>query len=71
MAVKKAYRSLAMKFHPDRNPGDAQSAEKMKDINEAYAVLSDADKRMLYHGGGFIICRYTNMSVRVVSAVLN
>ncbi len=46
--IKKAYRSLAMKYHPDRNPGDPQAAEKMKEINEAYAVLSDAHKRRLY-----------------------
>lgn len=47
-AIKKAYRSLAMKYHPDRNPEDPQAAERMKEINEAYAVLSDADKRRLY-----------------------
>jgi molecular chaperone DnaJ len=47
-AIKKAYRSLAMKYHPDRNPGDAQAVERMKEINEAYAVLSDAQKRRLY-----------------------
>ncbi len=47
-AVKKAYRSLAMKHHPDRNPGDAQAAEAMKEVNEAYAVLNDPKKRDLY-----------------------
>ncbi len=47
-AMKKAYRSLAMQFHPDRNPGDDQAMEKMKEINEAYAVLSDREKRSLY-----------------------
>jgi len=47
-AIKRAYRSLAMKYHPDRNPGDAQAVERMKEINEAYAVLSDAHKRKLY-----------------------
>jgi len=47
-AIKKAYRSLAMKYHPDRNPSDAQAAEAMKEINEAYAVLSDGYKRRLY-----------------------
>jgi len=46
--IKKAYRNLAMKYHPDRNPGDAQAVERMKEINEAYAVLSDAHKRRLY-----------------------
>ena len=47
-AIKRAYRSLAMKYHPDRNPGDEQAAEKMKEINEAYAVLSNGKKRRLY-----------------------
>ncbi|MEW6034205.1 MAG: molecular chaperone DnaJ [Chloroflexota bacterium] len=47
-AIKKAYRALAMKYHPDRNPGDHHAAEKMKEINEAYAVLSDSRKRGLY-----------------------
>jgi len=46
--IKKAYRSLAMKYHPDRNPGDAEAVERMKEINEAYAVLTDAHKRQLY-----------------------
>lgn len=47
-AIKRAYRNMAMQYHPDRNPGDAQAADKMKEINEAYAVLSDAQKRGLY-----------------------
>lgn len=46
--LKKAYRDLAMKYHPDRNPGDHEAAEKMKELNEAYAVLSNAEKRRLY-----------------------
>jgi len=46
--VKKAYRSLAMKYHPDRNQGNSEAIERMKEINEAYAVLSDAQKRRLY-----------------------
>ena len=46
--IKKAYRTLAMKYHPDRNPGDKEAVEKMKEINEAYAVLSDREKRRLY-----------------------
>jgi molecular chaperone DnaJ len=46
--IKKAYRSLAMKYHPDRNPGDGHAVEKMKEINEAYAVLCDSHKRRLY-----------------------
>jgi molecular chaperone DnaJ len=47
-ALKKAYRSLAMQNHPDKNPGDAQAAETMKQVNEAYAVLCDSRKRALY-----------------------
>lgn len=46
--IKKAYRGLAMKHHPDKNPGDYQAAERMKEINEAYAILSDRNKRGLY-----------------------
>ena len=47
-SIKKAYRALAMKYHPDRNQGDTESSDKMKEINEAYAVLSDRNKRGLY-----------------------
>ena len=46
--IKKAYRKLALKHHPDRNPGDKQSEDKFKEINEAYQVLSDSDKRARY-----------------------
>ncbi|MBD3309218.1 DnaJ domain-containing protein [candidate division KSB3 bacterium] len=46
--IKKAYRKLAMKYHPDRNKGDKASEEKFKDLNEAYAVLSDPEKRKQY-----------------------
>ena len=46
--IKKAYRRLAMKYHPDRNPGDAEAEEQFKEAKEAYEVLSDGQKRSLY-----------------------
>jgi len=46
--IKKAYRKLALKHHPDRNPGDKDAEDRFKDIGEAYAVLSDASKRAEY-----------------------
>lgn len=58
--IKKSYRKLALKYHPDRNPGDKQAEEKFKEAAEAYAVLSDSEKRNQYDqfghslgGGGF------------------
>ncbi|MBI1908962.1 MAG: molecular chaperone DnaJ [Deltaproteobacteria bacterium] len=46
--IKKVYRQLALKYHPDRNPGDKQSEEKFKEAAEAYEVLADAEKRERY-----------------------
>lgn len=46
--IKKAYRSLAKKYHPDLNPGDAEAEKRFKEANEAYEVLSDSDKRDKY-----------------------
>jgi molecular chaperone DnaJ len=46
--IKKAYRKLSMKYHPDHNPGDKASEERFKEINEAYSVLSDDNKRAEY-----------------------
>lgn len=50
--LKKAYRALVMKYHPDRNPGDDEAAEKFKEASEAFGVLSDADKRAIYDRHG-------------------
>src|SRR6202049_4110532 len=46
--LKAAFRKLAMKWHPDKNPGDATSETRFKEINEAYEVLRDGDKRAAY-----------------------
>lgn len=46
--IKRAYRKLAKKYHPDLNPGDAEAEQKFKEVNEAYGILSDADKRRQY-----------------------
>ena len=51
--LKKAYRQLAKKYHPDMNPGDEAAAEKFKEASEAYSVLSDAEKRKQYDQFGF------------------
>lgn len=46
--IKKAYRTLAKKYHPDMHPGDKEAEEKFKEVNQAYAILSDPDKRKKY-----------------------
>ena len=51
--IKKAYRKAAMKYHPDRNPGDKEAEEKFKEVGEAYEVLSDDGKRSRYDQFGF------------------
>jgi len=50
--IKKAYRKLAVQFHPDKNPDNPEAVEKFKQISEAYEVLSNADKRELYNKYG-------------------
>ena len=51
--IKKAYRKLAKKYHPDMNPGDKQAEQKFKEVTEAYNVLSDTEKKKLYDQYGF------------------
>jgi molecular chaperone DnaJ len=51
--IKKAYRKLAMKYHPDKNPGDKKAEEQFKEISEAYEILSDTKKREMYDQFGF------------------
>ncbi len=51
--LKSAYRKLAKKYHPDANPGDKEAERKFKEIGEAYAILSDPEKRKLYDAYGF------------------
>ena len=67
--IKKAYRQLAKKYHPDANPGDKEAEAKFKEASEAYGILSDADKKAQYdrfghaafeNGGGG---GYTNMNM--------
>jgi len=46
--IKKVYRKLAMQYHPDRNGGNPESEERLKEINEAYQILGDEEKRRIY-----------------------
>jgi molecular chaperone DnaJ len=60
--IKKAYRKLARKYHPDRNAGDKQAEEKFKEISQANDVLSDPDKRKAYDRGTGPLGGFTNMA---------
>ena len=51
--IKKAYRELAFKYHPDKNPGDTAAEERFKKISEAYTVLGDQEKKSRYDMGGY------------------
>ena len=78
--LKKAYRRCAMKYHPDRNPGDSEAEASFKECKEAYETLSDGNKRRMYDahghaafehgmgGGGYIFstsnCVYTGMDLK-------
>ena len=82
--LKKAYRRLAMKCHPDRNPGDAEAEAKFKELSEAYEVLSDAEKRAAYDryghdafeggmggpGGGFQVVGRVSLTFSVTCLVI-
>jgi len=66
--IAKAYREAALKYHPDKNPGDEEAAEKFKECSQAFEILNDPDKRMQYdnpmRGGGVFFTQFTNSFTR-------
>ena len=56
--IKKAFKTMARKYHPDLHPDDKEAAEKFKEVNEAYEVLSDSEKRARYDQFGHAGARY-------------
>ena len=50
--IRKAYRRLSLKYHPDKNPGDEEAAEKFRQVQEAYDIVSDEDTRKIYEQFG-------------------
>ena len=68
--LKKAYRQLAKKYHPDVNPGDKEAEAKFKEATEAYSVLSDPDKRRQYDQFGHAAFETAAVAEQAVSAAL-
>ena len=70
-AIKRAYRKLAKKYHPDSNPGDKTAEQMFKDVNEAYDVLSDPKKKKLYDPSVPEMERITNSILRAVTGMIS
>ena len=79
--IKKAYRTLAKKYHPDMNPGDKEAEKKFKEASEAYAILSDPEKKQQYDqfghaafeggaGGGGTADLILTVQISVISLVI-